>query len=145
MCHAFPHMRGGGPVYRMIDWYLVKLFPTRVGVVPTTKVISNLSLSFSPREWGWSRHPGFHLRYVLLFPTCVGVILCLMKTTQQQEAFPHMRGGGSKTDDSGRYTGSLSPLTWGWSYAQTYSEIRRQLFPMRVGPSKRYLRNDHGK
>ena len=92
---SIPHVCGGDPGVtfilnhatryspRMWGWSSEKIrgpsriivFPTYVGVIPSSDSCNGRWSWYSPRMWGWSWRNCIYVKFTRVFPTYVGVIL----------------------------------------------------------------------
>ena len=132
---------------------LVKVFPTRVGMVrhwqlPLDRpsrfphprgdgpriVRAEIALTtFSPPAWGWSAYMSLHDRYEEVFPTRVGMVRNPWSRACTTMCFPHPRGDGPDVGVGNDVGSRFSPPAWGWSVAREGAGARVSVFPTRVG------------
>ncbi len=96
------------------------------GVIRTGKNDSGSS----PRAWGC--FGGFMAEpfFWLVFPTCVGVFLCLTRRLRKASSLPHARGGVSYSDKVGKEVYGSSPRTRGRAWMNVLFNLA---FPTRMG------------
>ena len=129
---GIPHARGDGPCD-------LSTLVTRV--------------TYSPRAWGWSIYVHHRFGLVRVFPTRVGMVLCVDNSLPQRVVFPtrvgmvliapacagcrsripHARGDGPDFPHITGLPNSYSPRAWGWSGRAAGPARRVVVFPTRVG------------
>ena len=68
-----------------------------------------------------------------VFPTCVGVFLCLALFLVLCFCLPHVRGGVSQAPELGRLANASSPRAWGCFYEDCEDFMDAAVFPTCVG------------
>ncbi len=48
-------------------------------------------------------------------------------------SIPHASGGDPMMINYAEYAQAYSPCEWGWSYAMSWADFKKKVFPMRVG------------
>ena len=111
------------------------VFPTYMGVIPSTCPVSSVIVSiphvyggdphqfdhaspvcsYSPRIWGWSLLLRSNLKCWFVFPTYMGVILDQYARSFMDRRIPHVYGGDPIKLRNGNYKIKYSPRIWGWS------------------------------
>ena len=87
----------------------------------------------SPRPWGCFLLDCTRNRAKDLFPTPVGVFLCIMCAGVAAGSLPHARGGVSRHGRTRKGLCNSSPRPWGCFYPSMYPLARNPLFPTHVG------------
>ncbi len=129
------------------------VFPTRVGVFPTSTIIAvhaeslphacgGVSAEYypniagaasSPRVWGCFQYIVANSEFREVFPTRVGVFLWRKHKDSQKGCLPHACGGVSDMTDVVQYFAESSPRVWGCFRAKAFAVIAGTVFPTRVG------------
>ena len=92
-----------------------------------------LRLSSSPRPWGCFSAFCPHASVARVFPTPVGVFLCVILNHPLMSSLPHARGGVSTDICSKAGYGLSSPRPWGCFSFLEYMIMKLQVFPTPVG------------
>ncbi|SXL75210.1 Domain of uncharacterised function (DUF2825) [Klebsiella pneumoniae] len=109
---SLPHMRGG---------------------VSLCRLSTSLKTLSSPHAWGCFLVKLVSWRGSVVFPTCVGVFLFIIRICLCGGRLPHMRGGVSPANNGGGYGGGSSPHAWGCFPISAKTGLTRYVFPTCVG------------
>ena len=140
--------RNGGFLYRRDS-----VFPTPVGVflysgpfssgkislpharggVSHWNVASSFCQSSSPRPWGCFPSPPSDHHSAGVFPTPVGVFLCIFIRCRHGVCLPHARGGVSIGERAWPKPMTSSPRPWGCFHGRCYRRVCLRVFPTPVG------------
>ena len=107
--------------------------PHVCGGVSLMLLVILLPLSSSPRVWGCflcGIRKGFIMN---VFPTCVGVFLCLLLFRLPELRLPHVCGGVSLLVSFIFPPGESSPRVWGCFFPETSMPVASHVFPTCVG------------
>jgi len=107
-----PHVRGDGPVPRLIGWR---------------------GCEFSPRAWGWSVTHLALIGLLAVLPTCVGMVRSWCRSSCRSSRSPHVRGDGPAGIYHAGHLGEFSPRAWGWSDDTATMALPPQVLPTCVG------------
>ncbi len=108
-------------------------FPHACGDGPFCGCPTPSQRTFSPRMWGWSRLFRMWCEEMVVFPTHVGMVRCLMLNAWRLMSFPHACGDGPSALRSCVLTGWFSPRMWGWSVHLSSPRKWQGVFPTHVG------------
>ncbi len=122
LAHAVEHQRDG-------------TLPHTRGGVPICNGLRKFQVFSSPHTWGCPLNRSILDKYLLLFPTHVGVSLHHRALQGGKMTLPHTRGGVPAALSISRNSHSSSPHTWGCPFTHRVANGRYLLFPTHVGVS----------
>ncbi len=109
---CLPHMRGDGSIIDFFPIYCHK---------------------FTPHAWGWIESVCHPTEQEVVYPTCVGMDRndpCLFSTAG---GLPHMRGDGSKIQETQILVQQFTPHAWGWICIRHPRSSDAKVYPTCVG------------
>ena len=138
------------PASSFCSW---RVFPTRVGVFPASRVrryargglphtrggvshrlrAAGVLDQSSPHAWGCFRIGSQDLRVAGVFPTRVGVFPRWTPTAASASCLPHTRGGVSEAIQAKAVLTRSSPHAWGCFSRPSQPSYPSMVFPTRVG------------
>ncbi len=151
--YCAPRASGDGPLRPRLRRTHLRVLPARAGMVPPRPssatphhgaprasgdgpaglTPARMLPSCSPRERGWSQHPGPHdtLEYVL--PARAGMVLSSPCSAAARVSAPRASGDGPDPAGAPLITASCSPRERGWSLNQRTMQPEDRVLPARAG------------
>ena len=86
------------------------------------------NFEYSPRVWRWSLFLKLRSFFILVFSTCVEVILQMVKTLTICKSILHVCGGDPNPSMQGDWDLKYSPRVWRWSWVKYYVDSRETVF-----------------
>ena len=111
----------------------VRRLPHARGGVSAMETAASTRMASSPRTWGCFQHFLLLTLRLKVFPTHVGVFLCISKKNNSKSCLPHARGGVSRYRCAGKLIAESSPRTWGCFCKHIIVPILSYVFPTHVG------------
>ena len=111
----------------------VQGLPHARGGVSYTQRPKSISPESSPRTWGCFHNSSASSASDTVFPTHVGVFLCICSSLKAPSCLPHARGGVSELGLLFSVKLLSSPRTWGCFYYIFRPTLPHGVFPTHVG------------
>ena len=111
----------------------VQGLPHARGGVSYTQRPKSISPESSPRTWGCFHNSSASSASDTVFPTHVGVFLCICSSLKAPSCLPHARGGVSHAVKCCNFFFLSSPRTWGCFRRLVADRHDDNVFPTHVG------------